>query len=90
MTKAELIAKLAEDTGVTKSQADKMFTSLMDIVTEEIKTNGAMTLAGLGSFNVVRREARKGLNPQTKAPIDIPASNAVKFKCAKAMKDAVN
>ncbi len=49
-----------------------------------------MTLSGLGSFTVVRREARKGHNPKTMAPMEIPASNAVKFKSAKALKDAIN
>ena len=90
MTKAELITKLAEETGLTKSQVDKVVNTLVDVMSDEIKTNGAITLAGLGSFTVVRREARKGHNPQTKAPIDIPASNAVKFKSAKALKDAIN
>ncbi len=90
MTKAELIAKIAEETGLTKSQADKVLNTLVDVVTEEIKTGGNMTLAGLGSFTVVRREARKGHNPKTMAPMDIPASNTVKFKSAKALKDAIN
>lgn len=90
MTKAELIAQLAERTGITKAQADKVLGALVEVVTEEIKTNGGLTLAGLGSFAVVRREARKGHNPQTGAPMDIPASNSVKFKSAKALKDAVN
>ncbi len=90
MTKAELIAKIAEETGVTKSQADKVLNTLVETVTEEIKSSGSMTISGLGSFTVVRREARKGHNPKTMAPMDIPASNAVKFKSAKALKDAVN
>lgn len=90
MTKAELIAKIAEETGITKNQADKVINTLVDVMTDEIKTNGNMTLAGLGSFTVVRREARKGHNPKTMAPMDIPASNSVKFKSAKALKDAVN
>lgn len=90
MTKAELIAKIAEETGVTKSQTDKVLNCLVGVMTDEIKTNGNITLAGLGSFAVVRREARKGHNPKTMAPMDIPASNSVKFKSAKALKDAVN
>lgn len=90
MTKAELITRLAEETGLTKTQVETLVNTLVGVMSDEIKENGAVTLAGLGSFTVVRREARKGHNPQTKAPIDIPASNAVKFKCAKALKDAVN
>jgi DNA-binding protein HU-beta len=90
MTKAELIAKIAEETGLTKSQVDKVLSTLVEAVTEEIKSSGNITLSGLGSFNVVRREARKGHNPKTMAPMEIPASNTVKFKSAKALKDAVN
>ncbi len=90
MTKAELIAKIAEDAGITKSQADKVVSALVEVMTGEIKSNGGITLAGLGSFSVVRREARKGHNPKTMAPMDIPASNTVKFKSAKALKDSIN
>ncbi|MDR0882053.1 MAG: HU family DNA-binding protein [Candidatus Adiutrix sp.] len=90
MTKAELVAKLAENTGITKNQADKVLNSLVEVMTDELKSSGGMALAGLGSFSVVRREARKGHNPKTKAVIDIPASNSVKFKSAKALKDSVN
>ena len=90
MTKAELISKIAEEVGITKNQADKMLATFIDTVVDEIQNNGNMTISGLGSFTVVQREARKGHNPQTKQPIDIPASKAVKFKCAKALKDAVN
>ncbi|MGL4208688.1 MAG: HU family DNA-binding protein, partial [Candidatus Adiutrix sp.] len=76
--------------GITKSQADKVLTTLVDTVTSEIKSTGNITLSGLGSFNLVRREPRKGHNPKTMEPMDIPASNTVKFKTAKALKDFVN
>lgn len=90
MTKAEIIAKIAEETGLTKNQADNALSTLVEVMTDEMKANGTVTLASFGSFTVVRREARKGHNPKTMAPMDIPASNAVKFKCAKALKDCVN
>ena len=90
MTKAELIARIAEGAGLTKTQADKTLTTLVEAVTDEMKANGNLTLAGLGSFVVVRRAARQGLNPQTKAPLTIPAANAVRFKPAKALKEAIN
>lgn len=90
MTKAELISHLAENAGLTKVQADKALNALVAAVTGELKTSGALTLAGLGSFVLTRRAARPGLNPQTKAPLTIPASNSVRFKPAKALKDAVN
>ena len=90
MTKAELIAKIAEDGEITKIQADKIINVLVAVMTDEVKTAGTITLPGFGSFTVARREARKGHNPKTMAPMEIPASNAVKFKSAKALKDAVN
>ena len=90
MTKAELIAKIAEDGEITKSQADKILNVLVAVMTDEVKTAGNITLPGFGSFTVARREARKGHNPKTMAPMEIPASNAVKFKSAKALKDSVN
>ncbi|MDR0355735.1 MAG: HU family DNA-binding protein [Deltaproteobacteria bacterium] len=90
MTKAELVAKLAEDTEMTQTQASKVLNTLLSIITDEIKDSGSISLAGLGSFSCVDRAERKGFNPLTKEPIMIPASRTVKFKPAKALKDSVN
>ena len=90
MTKAELIAKIAEGAGLTKVQADKALNTLAEIAVSEFKNNGDLTLPGLGSLCVVRRSARQGRHPQTLAPLEIPASNSVKFKIAKNLKDALN
>jgi len=90
MTKAELIAKIAAGAGLTKAQVDKALHTLAEVAVEEFKTNGDLTLPGLGAFSAVRRPARQGRHPQTMAPLEIPASNAVKFKIAKALKDALN
>ena len=90
MTKAELIAKIAAGAGLNKVQADKALHTLAEVAVAEFKNNGDLTLPGLGVFSVVRRPARQGRHPQTMAPLEIPASNSVKFKVAKALKDALN
>ena len=90
MTKAELVAKIAEEVGVTKVQAEKTLAVIIGTVTNEVKVNDSMALPGLGTFSLLKRNARTGRNPQTGAEIEIPASKTVKFKCAKALKDSVN
>ncbi|MDR1111643.1 MAG: HU family DNA-binding protein [Deltaproteobacteria bacterium] len=90
MTKAELVAKLAEDTEMTQAQATKALNSLLSVLVDEIKTNGGIALSGLGSFSLVSRSERQGFNPKTKEPLVIPASKTVKFRVAKALKDTIN
>jgi DNA-binding protein HU-beta len=90
MTKAELIAKIAAGAGLTKVQADKVLSTLAEVAVAEFKANGDLPLPGLGAFSMVRRPARQGRHPQTLAPLEIPAANSVKFKIAKALRDAIN
>ena len=90
MTKAELVAKIAQDSSLTQAQATKALNSLLSTIVEEISENGGIALAGLGSFTLVKRAERAGFNPKTKEPLRIPPSKTVKFKCAKALKDTVN
>ncbi|MBU0988251.1 MAG: HU family DNA-binding protein [Proteobacteria bacterium] len=90
MTKAELVEQMANDAGISKVAAAAALNSLMDNITKALKKkDGKVTLVGFGTFSKVRRKARKGRNPQTGAPIKIKASNAVKFKPGKKLKDAV-
>lgn len=90
MTKAELIEKMAKDASITKASAGAALESFMDGVTKALKKkDGKITLVGFGTFQKVRRKARKGRNPQTGDTIKIKASNAVKFKAGKKLKDAV-
>jgi len=90
MTKAELIAAMAKDAGISKTAAGKALDSFMSGVTKALKKkSGKVTLVGFGTFSKIRRKARKGRNPQTGAPIKIKATNAVKFKAGKKLKDAV-
>ncbi len=89
MTKAELIAAIAGDAGITKAQATKALDSYIDHVTKELKKNGKLGLVGFGTFSVVKRKARTGRNPQTGAEIQIKAKNVIKFKPGKTLADKV-
>ena len=89
MTKAELVAKLAEETKVTKKVAGDMLSSLVNTLQDGLKKAEKIRIDGLGTFAVVHRKARNGVNPQTRAKIKIPAVKAPAFRAAKALKDAV-
>ena len=90
MTKAELVEKMADDAGISKVAAAAALNSFMDGVTKALKKkDGKVTLVGFGTFMKVRRKARKGRNPQTGDPIKIKATNVVKFRPGKKLRDAV-
>ena len=90
MTKAELIEKMAKDANISKVAAGTALDSFMANVTKALKKkNGKVTLVGFGTFQKMRRKARKGRNPQTGDPIKIKASNVVKFRPGKKLKDAI-
>ena len=90
MNKAELIAAIAAKTGDTKKGAEASVNAFVDVVTEALTEGDKVQLVGFGSFEVRKRAARKGSNPQTKEEIKIPASKAPVFKAGKALKDLVN
>jgi DNA-binding protein HU-beta len=83
MNKAELIAKLADDAGITKTQANATLDSFISAVTKTLKGGGKVTLVGFGTFSVTKRAARNGRNPQTGAVIKIKAKKVAKFKAGK-------
>lgn len=89
MTKAELVAQIAKETEVTKKGVEAVLKSLVESVQQALKKDGQMRLDGLGTFRVVQRKARTGVNPQTRAKIKIPAAKAPAFRAAKALKDLV-
>ena len=90
MTKADLVETMAKDAGISKVAAAAALNSFTGGVTKALKKkDGKVTLVGFGTFSKVRRKARKGRNPQTGEKIKIKASNAVKFKAGKKLKDAV-
>ena len=90
MNKADLIAAIAAKTGETKKSAEASVNAFVDVITESLVKGDKVQLVGFGSFEVRKRAARKGRNPQTKEEIKIPASKAPVFKAGKALKDAVN
>ena len=90
MTKWELVEQMAKDAGISKSATNAVLNSFIDSITKELKKkDGKVTLTGFGTFSKIRRKARKGRNPSTGEAIKIKASNAVKFKAGKKLKDAV-
>ena len=83
MNKAELIAKIADDSGITKTQANGALDSFVEAVTKTLKGGGKVTLVGFGTFSVSKRAARNGRNPQTGEVIKIKARKVAKFKAGK-------
>lgn len=90
MNKSDLIAAIAAKTGETKKSAEASVNAFVDVVTASLVKGDKVQLVGFGSFEVRKRAARKGRNPQTKEEIKIPASKAPVFKAGKALKDLVN
>ena len=90
MNKTELVAAIAEKTGLTKKDAEGAVKAFTDTVAEQLKAGDKIQLVGFGTFEVSEREAREGRNPHTGEPMPIAASKAPKFKAGKALKDMVN
>ena len=80
MNKTELTAKIAESAGLSKVDAKKALDATLVAIVEAVKAGDKVTLIGFGTFAVTKRDARKGINPQTKKTISIPAKKVVKFK----------
>lgn len=89
MTKTQLLGHLAEKTELPKKKIDELFDELLAVAYKEAKKEHGFTFPGLGKLVVTKRKARTGRNPQTGEPIKIPAKKALKFRIAKAAKDAV-
>jgi DNA-binding protein HU-beta len=83
MNKAELIDKIAKDSGITKTQANEALDSFTNAVVASLKKGDRVTLVGFGTFSVSERSARNGRNPQTGEVIKIKASKSPKFKAGK-------
>ena len=88
MTKAELVTYIAEEAEITKKAADLALNSLVQAVHDALKKDGDIRISDLGTFKVVKRKARNGVNPQTKKKIKIPATKAPSFRASKALKEA--
>ena len=90
MNKAELVAAIAAKTELSKKDSEKALKAFIDVVSEELKKGEKVQLVGFGTFEVAKRAAREGRNPQTGKSMKIAASKAPKFKDGKALKDVVN
>ena len=84
MNKNDLVSKVSEDTGLSKSDSARAVDSVIETVTSELKSGGDVRLVGFGTFLVTKRKATTGRNPQTGAEIKIPAANVPKFRAGKA------
>ncbi|MCL2212485.1 MAG: HU family DNA-binding protein [Oscillospiraceae bacterium] len=89
MTKKDLVAAIAEKASLTKKDAEAAVNAFVETVQSELKAGGTVQLTGFGTFEVRSRSARKGLNPRTKEPVNIPATKAPAFKAGKVFKDAI-
>lgn len=90
MKKSEMIEALAERTGLSKADAEKMFNATFDLFKEELSKGNKVSVAGFGVFKISERAARDGRNPQTGETIHIAASKSVSFKAGTELKAKVN
>ena len=90
MKKAELVEAIANKTGLTKADSTRALDATFEVITKALKKGERVPVAGFGTFNVSKRKAREGRNPQTGATVKIPARKAVTFKAGTALKEAVN
>jgi len=89
MNKSELVEAIANGSGVTKADANRVLDTFMATVTDVLKSGDQVVLPGFGSFSTGNRSARTGRNPQTGQAIQIKASRVAKFKAGKSLKEAV-
>lgn len=87
MNKTELVAEIADKTGLSKKDSEAAVKAFIDTVAEGLKNGDKIQLVGFGTFEVSERPARTGRNPQTGETIEIAASRTPKFKAGKALKD---
>mgnify|MGYP003545519875 CR=1 FL=1 len=90
MNKTELINAIAEKANLSKVQAKAALEATINTVSEQLAKGDKVALIGFGTFSVAEKTARKGVNPRTKAVIEIPARKAVKFKAGAELSDKIN
>ena len=89
MTKTDLINAVATVAGITKVKSADAVDGVFQAIGEALKKGESITVSGFGTFSTVKRKARKGKNPQTGQPLDIPARTAVKFSVGKKLKESM-
>ena len=90
MNKNDLVNKVSDGTGLSKTDSAKAVDSVFDVIMSELKGGGDVRLVGFGTFLVTKRKATTGRNPQTGAAINIPTANVPKFRAGKALKESLN
>ena len=90
MTKADLVEKVAREADMTKKDAEQLVEIIFDSIIETLNSGEKIELRGFGSFRVRERNSRKGRNPKTGEPLEIPAVKTVKFTAGKSFKDSIN
>lgn len=90
MNRVEVIAAMAEKTGLSKKEMEKVLKAFMSIVAESLKRNERIQLAGFGTFQAFERKARVGINPQTGGKMIVTEARTPKFRAGKTLKDALN
>ncbi|NLN18781.1 MAG: HU family DNA-binding protein [Firmicutes bacterium] len=89
MNKSELIAAVAEATGLTRKAVGDVVEATLETIADTLSRGEKISLVGFGTFEVRERAARTGINPATKEPIEIPATRTPAFKAGKQLKEAV-
>jgi DNA-binding protein HU-beta len=89
VNETDLIREIADKTSAPKSDAQKFFDAFTEVVTDALKKDDQVQITGFGKFYVQQREARQGINPQTKQRLNIPASKVPKFTAGNALKDQI-
>jgi DNA-binding protein HU-beta len=89
MAKMDIVEKIADIAKINKAEAGRALDALVEYVTKEVKAGTKVKIAGLGTFVMKDRAARKARNPKTGEMVDVPAKKSVKFRASKALKEAV-
>jgi len=89
MNKAELVEEVANQTGLTKRTSREVVDAVISTITDSLAREEKVTLVGFGTFQVMERKARRGVNPQTRETIQIPAKKVPKFRAGKSLREAV-
>ena len=89
MTKADLIESIYEKVGLSKKEASQIVELIFELMRNSLEDGEKVKISGFGNFNIRDKKVRRGRNPQTGKPMDIPASKVVKFTVGKILKDSV-
>jgi len=89
MNKGEFVEALAKEAEINKSQANDLLNTTLEIITKSLKKGEEVNLTGFGKFDISKRKAREGRNPQTGATLQIPARKVPRFKASKTLKEVV-